>query len=494
MINLPDDLFSAEQTREMDSVISEQHNIPIATLMARAGTAALASIKEHWPHAKRILILCGIGNNGGDGFELALQALAESYHVTVIQLGTAQLSAEASAARDAFSATGAEIQHFKGILPATDVVVDALLGTGLNRDVSGELSAIITVLNKLKHTPVLSLDIPSGLHADTGFGQGQTVKATVTLSFLALNKGLFLEDGLYYSGSICFDPLQIHASILTTFKADVRRISLSSDATLLSPRERTGHKGLYGHLLVMGGDQGMSGAVRMAAEAGARVGAGLTSIATRNAHSALLTLTRPELMCYGVENTDDLSPLIKRANALTVGTGLGQTAWAECLFQAAIESPLPMVIDADALNILSHNPHHRDNWILTPHPGEAARLLGCTSAEIQADRFQAVQALQQRYGGIVVLKGSATLINNGETPTRLSTWGNPGMASGGMGDVLTGVIGGLLAQGLPLMDAACVGVTLHGMAADKSAEQEGERGMLAMDLMPHLRHLANLIY
>jgi NAD(P)H-hydrate epimerase len=199
-------------------------------------------------------------------------------------------------------------------------------------------------------------------------------------------------------------------------------------------------------------------------------------------------------MCYGVEHPNDLDPLLRPANALTVGPGLGQQDWGRDLFQKAIEAELPMVVDADALNLLSKEPFKYDNWVLTPHPGEAARLLQCTSEEVQADRFSAVKELQNTYGGIIVLKGSGTLIYNGENPVRLSTWGNPGMGSGGMGDVLAGVIGGLLAQHFSLMDAACVGVTLHGMAADKAAEQDGERGMLAMDLMPHLRHLANLKY
>ena len=189
-----------------------------------------------------------------------------------------------------------------------------------------------------------------------------------------------------------------------------------------------------------------------------------------------------------------LGPLLLAAKALTIGPGLGQSAWSEGLFQQALEAKLPMVVDADALNLLSKKPQHHNHWILTPHPGEAARLLNCSVADVQADRFNTVDELQKIYGGIAVLKGAGTLISNGETPTRLSSWGNPGMASGGMGDVLAGVIGGLLAQGFPLMDAACVGVTLHGMAGDKAAEQDGERGMLAMDLMPHLRQLANLIF
>ncbi len=496
MLNLPHDLYTAEQTRELERIIIEQHNISAAKLMSRAGAAALSSIKNHWRQAERLLIICGTGNNGGDGFELARQALANDYRVSIIQVGDeAKMSPESTAARDALLITGAEVQRFNEKLPSTDIIVDALLGTGLDRECSGEYKAVITAINKAaRRVPVLSLDIPSGLQADTGSALGVAVKATITLSFIGLHKGLFTGDGPNYCGTVCFDSLQIPSAIYKEFTPIARRVSLEEDGSRLAPRERTGHKGLYGHLLIIGGDHGMPGAARVAAEAGARVGAGLISIATRAAHSPMLNQARPELMCYGVEDVNDLETLIQRANALTVGPGLGQSEWGEALFQKAIESNLPMVVDADALNMLSKNPQRYDNWILTPHPGEAARLLGCSSAEIQADRFIAVDELQKRYGGIAVLKGSGTLISNGETPTRLSTWGNPGMGSGGMGDVLAGVIGGLLAQGFPLMEAACVGVTLHGMAGDKAAEQDGERGMLAMDLIPHLRHLSNLIF
>jgi len=493
-LNLPHDLYTSKQTRELDLLVTEQHNVSTAKLMARAGSAALATIKNKWPQAERLLIISGTGNNGGDGFELARQAVEANYRVVVFQVGEDKLGTETMAARDALLATGIQVQQFEGSFPSTDVIVDALLGTGLNRIIEGEYKAAIEAINKNKRAPVLSLDVPSGLHADTGSAMDIAVKATTCLSFIGLNKGLFIGEGPNYSGTVCFDSLQIPSALYKKFPPIARRVSLEIDGARLAPRERTGHKGLYGHLLIIGGDHGMPGAARVAAEAGARVGAGLISIGTREVHSPILNQARPELMCYGVEDTNDITPLIKRANSLTVGPGLGQSAWSESLFNKAIESNLPMVVDADALNMLSKNPKHYDNWVLTPHPGEAARLLGCSSEEIQADRFKAVQELQNRYGGIAVLKGSGTLIYNGTAPTRLSTWGNPGMGSGGMGDVLAGIIGGLLAQGFPPMEAACVGVTLHGMAADKAAEQDGERGMLAMDLIPHLRHLANLIY
>jgi NAD(P)H-hydrate epimerase len=495
MLNIPHDLYTAEQTRELDRIITEKHNIATSKLMARAGAAALTAIKNYWPQAERLLIVCGTGNNGGDGFDLARQALEKDYRVVVYQVGdVSKLSIETAAAREALLATGTEVHTFVDSLPSTDVIVDAMLGTGINREITGQYKAAIEAINKDKRAPVLSLDNPSGLHADTGNALGIAVKASITLSFMGLNKGLFTGEGPNYCGTVCFDSLKIPSSVYKELTPIARRVSLEKDAACLAPRERTGHKGLYGHLLIIGGDHGMPGAARVAAEAGARVGAGLTSIATRSTHGPLLNVARPELMCHGVEEVDDLDPLLRPANALTIGPGLGQSEWGESLFQKAIATNLPMVVDADALNLLSKNPQRHDQWILTPHPGEAARLLNCSSEDVQNDRFEAVKELQKRYGGITVLKGSGTLIYSGKAPTRLSTWGNPGMGSGGMGDVLAGVIGGLLAQHFPLMDAACVGVTLHGMAGNKAAEQDGERGMLAMDLMPHLRHLANLIY
>ena len=495
MLNVPHDLYTAEQTRVLERLATEDHNIPSSELMANAGKSALAMLRHHWPRAERILVLCGTGNNGGDGFELARQAAESDYRVTVIQVGApSKLTSASAAARDALLATGIEIQHFKDALPATDIIVDALFGTGANREIIGEYKTVITAINQTKHSPVLSLDIPSGLHADTGNALGLAVKATITLSFVGLNLGLFAGEGLNYCGKAYFDSLDIPPAVYKQCPPIARRISLEQDDALLAPRTRIGHKGHYGHLLVIGGDHGISGAARIAAEGAARVGSGLISIATRPIHAPLLNLTRPELMCHGVETQEDLASLLHAAKALTLGPGLGQSAWGASLFEKAIEAKLPMVVDADALNLLSKNPQHHDHWILTPHPGEAARLLNCSVAEVQVDRFNAVHELQRIYGGIAVLKGAGTLISNGAIPTRLSSWGNPGMASGGMGDVLAGVIGGLLAQDFPLMDAACVGVTLHSMAGDKAAQQDGERGMLAMDLMPHLRHLANLIF
>lgn len=494
MQHLPYPLYTAEQTRQLDRIASEQHAIPAATLMTRAGTAALDLILTQWPDAGQLLILCGSGNNAGDGYEIALQALEKQCQVVLVEVGrTDKMSDEATAARQAYLATGAEPIAFDGVLPATDIIVDALFGTGLDRDVSGAFAQAIDAINHVENTPVLSLDIPSGIHADSGQAMGIAVNASATLSFIGLNIGLFSGDAPNYTGRILFDALAVPDSVYETVAATTYRLDLNQHATIkLAPRQRTSHKGHFGHLLVIGGELGMSGAPRIAAEAATRVGAGLISIATHPSHSALINLTRPELMSHGVEEVNELKPLLNAANAIVIGPGLGQTQWSQALFDTATATRYPMVVDADALNLLSRQPQRNEHWVLTPHTGEAARLLGCSTKTVQENRLDAVRQLHALYRGVIVLKGAGTLIYNGNDPVWLCSYGNPGMASGGMGDALAGIIGGLLAQQLSLIDAACIGVSLHGMAADKAAKQDGERGMLAMDLMPHLRHLANL--
>lgn len=265
--------------------------------------------------------------------------------------------------------------------------------------------------------------------------------------------------------------------------------SLLSRAFL--PRNRDANKGDFGHICIIGGDYGMAGAVRLCAEAALRVGAGLVSVATRPEHVAAIVSARPEIMCHGVKKSADLLPLLKKATVVVLGPGLGQSEWSHELFHAAMTVDCPAVIDADALNILSQSPIKKDHWILTPHPGEAARMLQCTTNDVQSDRLSAAKKCAVDYGGVVVLKGSGTVVTSEyETPFLCSS-GNPGMATAGMGDVLSGVLGGLLAQHFSLLSAAKTGVLLHALAGDSAARDGGERGLIASDLMPHLRHLVN---
>jgi len=267
-------------------------------------------------------------------------------------------------------------------------------------------------------------------------------------------------------------------------------ITLQRFKSALSPRPRDAHKGLFGHVLIIGGDYGMAGAARLAGEAALRVGAGLVSIATRPEHVSAIVSGRPELMCHPVKQAKDLKPLLAKATVIVLGPGLGQSAWSKQLFKQALASALPKIIDADGLNLLAKQTKKSDHWILTPHPGEAARLLKSDNKKIQADRITAVKQLQQKLGGIAILKGAGSLVAASDSIS-ICQAGNPGMASGGMGDVLSGVIGGLLAQQFNLQQAAELGVCLHAYAGDLAAQQNGERGMLASDLMPYLRELMN---
>ena len=289
---------------------------------------------------------------------------------------------------------------------------------------------------------------------------------------------------------LLFADLDVPAEVYARVAPAASRINLGSENSLFMRRRRTAHKGHFGHVLVVGGDPGYAGAVRLAGEAAVRIGAGLVSVATRSQHAAAICMARPELMVHAVETGAQLSSLLQRANCIAIGPGLGQSEWSSNLFARVMETRLPLVVDADALNLLAADPVRRDNWILTPHPGEAARMLGCRTADIQADRFAAVRNLQQRYGGIIVLKGSGTLIVDERQELAVCDGGNPGMASGGMGDVLTGVIAGLVAQGYALPAAARLGVCVHAAAGDAAAK-EGERGLLAGDLMPWIRVLVN---
>ncbi len=270
----------------------------------------------------------------------------------------------------------------------------------------------------------------------------------------------------------------------------MEKLHITQFAPYLKPRPRNAHKGMYGHVLIVGGDYGYSGAVKMAAEAALRVGAGLVSVATRPESALTMNVSRPEIMCHGISSDKALVPLLNKATVVIVGPGIGLSNWAKKLFLRVIKSKKPLVVDADALNLLAKKPISYANWILTPHPGEAARLLKMSLDEIQQDRASAIHKLQKKLGGVCVLKGAGSLILAPNTMLAECDAGNPGMATAGMGDVLSGVIGSFVAQGFSLADAAKCGVLIHAMAGDL-ASKEGERGMLASDLLPHLRRLVN---
>ncbi len=490
---LPAALYTAGQVRALDRQAIERFGIPGAELMQRAGAAAFAVARERWPEARRWCVLCGTGNNGGDGFVIARLAAEAGLEVRVIQLGArARIAGDARLHADRWAALERPWRDFDGGLPRdADLLVDALLGTGLDRELGGGYRQAVEAINA-HAASVLAVDIPTGLHADRGVVLGTAVRAAVTVSFIGLKLGLFTGDGPECCGEVCFDALEVPATIYASQILSARRIDWARGASRLRPRRRTAHKGDFGHVLVAGGDHGFGGAARLAGEAAARVGAGLVSLATRKRHVPAILAARPELMAHAVKGRKGIRHLLSRATVLVLGPGLGRGRWGDVLYHTGIDWPGPQVIDADALNRLAEQPAApRDDRVLTPHPGEAARLLGCSTAEVQADRFAAIEELRARYGGVVVLKGAGTLVLGPENkPPAVCSDGNPGMASGGMGDVLAGVIGGLIAQGWTPQEAAELGVCLHAAAADRAA-REGERGLLASDLMPYLRNLVN---
>lgn len=485
---LPHALYRAEQVRAFDRAAIERHGIPGLELMQRAGAAAWALARARWPEARAMTVLVGGGNNGGDGYVLARLAHAEGCAVRLLSLvDPERLRGDAAACRDAWCAAGGRIEPWTGALPrACDLIVDALLGTGLERPLDGDWRAAVEAINAAR-APVLSIDLPSGLHADTGQVLGAAVRASLTLTFIALKQGLFTGQGPEYCGEIRFEGLDLPARIYAGERLSARRIDWARERGQLPPLARTAHKGQRGHVLVIGGAPGFSGAARLAGEAALRAGAGLVTIATHPTHAAVLNLARPELMVHGVESPLDLDPLIERAGVIAVGPGLGRDAWGRALWERVCEEPRALVVDADALNLLAASPRRGADWVLTPHPGEAARLLGVSSAEIERDRFASVRALQGRFGGVVVLKGAGSLIQpDADAPPALCHQGNPGMATAGAGDVLTGVIAALLAQGLESGAAACAGVCLHAAAGDRAA-LAGERGLIASDIIAALR-------
>ena len=491
-------LRTVSEVRELERLAIVHGGLPDAELMDRAGRAGFRALARRWPGVRRIAVVCGPGNNGGDGLALARRAREAGLEVRVLRAGDRRRPGpEAGAMHHALRAAGGFTEPFAAAaLRGPGVIVDALFGAGLARTVHGEPAAAIEAMNAAP-APVLALDVPSGLDPDTGRVRGVAVRASLTVTFVARKRGLCTGEGPEHCGGIEVDVLGIPPSIFECVPAAARCLdydTLPERSRHLGPRPRGAHKGSHGHVLVVGGERGFAGAARLAAEGAVRVGAGLVSVAVREVHAAGVSTARPEIMGHGVEEEAALEALAERATVIAAGPGLGREAWGRRMFARVLAlPPRPLVVDADALNHLAAMgpaAPRREDWILTPHPGEAARLLGVSAAEVQADRFAAAAAIRGRYGGVCVLKGAGTIVDSGGAPVGVCVNGNPGMATGGTGDVLTGVTAGLAAQGLDLAAAAALGVCVHGKAGDRAA-RGGERGLLAGDLVAELRGLVN---
>lgn len=494
---MPEALYTAAQTRELDRIAIEQAGIPGDILMTRAGEAAFLLLREQWPEARNLAIVCGAGNNGGDGYVVALLAIHAGLHPLVYAtVAPEQLSGDAEVMALRAMQEGVPVTVLGDGAAAdfstADVIVDGLLGTGLRGPVREQQVPLVRAINQ-SGKPVLALDIPSGLSADSGAAPGDVVQADHTITFIGVKRGLLTGEGPTLTGVLHFDDLRVPASVYEKVEVSCWRPTLEAFHAALKPRRPTAHKGQFGHVLVIGGDHGYAGAAVMAAQAAARCGAGLVSLATRRDHCALMLTRQPEVMVRGVENGDELKPLLEKATVIVLGPGLGQGPWGQTLLRKVLATSVPRVLDADALNLMAGKDLKPATvpQVITPHPGEAGRLLEMATGAVQQDRFASVCRLQKKLGGTVLLKGAGTLVASDGEVLALNTSGNPGMATGGMGDVLSGIIGALLAQGLTAHDAARFGALLHGMAADRAAARDGQRGLLASDLLAPLRHLLN---
>jgi NAD(P)H-hydrate epimerase len=512
---LPRNLYSAAQVRALDRIVIDKVAIAGFKLMRVAGSVTFDALRERWPQVKHIVVFVGSGNNGGDGYIIAGLGKQQGLNVELVQVGdAAKLKGDARLAFEWAEQAKVSMLSWQDYLDAEigpypgqqTVLVDALLGTGLAGPVKGLYVAAIDLLNNLDH-PVVAVDIASGLCGDTGKVLGTSVKAELTVTFIGMKQGLVTYLGCGVSGDIIYHDLDVPEEVFAAdngISPSSCRIDINDVSSQFLPRALSSHKGDHGHVVVVGGDHACGGAVLLAAEAALRAGAGLVTVITRSCHRPAIIARRPELMVIGTEDEEiDIAFSLRAATAIVLGPGLGKSAWSSELLQFGLQvhkaNDIPLVVDADGLNLLAERNREgitvkRDNWILTPHPGEAARLINCKTSEIQADRFAAVRAIQKCWGGCCVLKGNGSLVcyeENGKQCIDLCTEGNPGMAAAGMGDVLSGITGSFVAQGLSLADSLASAVCIHGEAGDLAMSAGGQRGMVATDLFCHIRQLVN---
>lgn len=492
-------LYTAAQVRELDRAAIEDHDIPGEVLMERAGKAAFDSICQKFPGARNWLVVCGGGNNGGDGYVIARLAGEAGIGCRLTALKPPEnLSGDAATAAARWLDGGGAVEPGPpGDLSGVDLIVDALLGTGLDRAPAGDYAKAISEINA-SGAPVVAVDVPSGLNADTGQAMGGiAVEASLTVSFIGLKRGLFTADGPDYTGVVEFAGLEVPEGVyeaISDYGILIRRNIIDNH---LHRRSRNSHKGHYGWLLGVGGDRGMNGALRLCGEAALRAGAGKVTLLTHPAHAAYLNLGCPELMVRGVEEGEALAEALSGADAVVAGTGLGRSDWSRSVLDACKGLSKPLVLDADALNLIAEDsaveefPIPKGNTVMTPHPAEAARLLGSDASEVQQDRVGAARELARRSGAVVVLKGCGTVVADPGGRYAICPLGNPGLASAGTGDVLAGVIAAMLAQGLRAWPGAATGAVAHAAAGDLAAAEIGERGLIASDVSARLPAVLN---
>lgn len=477
--------YSVADIRAMESYAIEEQGVPGIQLMNRAGRAAFEIIRQSCPDPIPIYVFCGGGNNGGDGFVVAGLAADTGWPVNIIDLSNPEkLSPEACKARDyALQRVDSVATEVPDLSNAFGLIVDALLGIGFAGELRGSILDACIAING-SWLPVFSLDVPSGVNADTGACALDAVQANTTVSFIAAKRGLLTGAAENCVGELIIDDIGV-SDIGVAGVEPHEILSEDSLAEVFPPRFPSAHKGAYGHLLIVGGNTGMSGAVILAAEAALSLGVGKISVATRQASLSPLLSRAPEVMAHQVDHYNDLKPLIDQCTAIVIGPGLGTDSWAEQMLHRCLAEDIPVVVDADAIRLIAEGrvkPSH-ERVCFTPHPGEAALVLDSSTTEVQEDRFAALEALENTIPGHWLLKGNGSLLTRTNHPGYLNMTGNPGMASGGMGDVLSGLIGSTLAQGYGVEESAAAGVLTHGAAADIASDVVGEISLKATDVI-----------
>lgn len=461
-------------------------------LMKRAGQAIAELAQQQLDNDGKLLIIAGPGNNGGDALVAARHLKATGYTVSVVFTGKVhQLSADASDSLTQWQESGGQLLTEIPINDTWDLIIDGLFGIGLTRDLSGNYANIVTQINNM-HTPVLAIDIPSGLCSDTGRVRGIAINAAATLTFIGLKPGLLTLAGPDHCGELHLEPLGIDPRRSPPSAGSL--LTRAAVACLLPRRAANTHKGQFGSVGILGGAESMIGAALLAGRAALKCGAGKVVLGLLAAHAPGEDLLQPELMLYPPEVLIHLSGL----SCLVIGPGLGQSDLARRLLEGRLESSIPLVLDADALNLIAQYPslqeglRRHQHAIITPHPAEAARLLGVTTADVQQARIECALMLAKTWETIVVLKGVGSVCALPDGRWHINTSGNPGMSSAGMGDVLAGMIGALLAQGLNTELATLLAVFLHGAAADQLIQQgKGPVGLTAGEVIDAARGLLN---
>ena len=479
-------VYTADECRELDRLAIVKHDIPGFELMQRAGAFVFTKIQDRWPNFGSLLVVAGTGNNAGDGYVVALLAHQAGIPTEVYQVG------ETNRIRgDALLAWQQLNEHKVPVVDEwneTDIVIDALLGTGARGPLSSEYENAISHINRYDG-PVVAIDVPSGVDpSNGGLLTNDPVTADLTCMFIGAKLGLFTGPGIRHRGDLAFTDLGVPSNVYRdSFGVPLLKTTIQNP--VLPPRDPLAHKYELGHVLVVGGDHGMGGAVILAAEAAMRTGAGLVTVLTRKENVPSILARRPEIMAVGVNESTDISSYLVRADVLAIGPGLGQDSWGRTLLKTALEhNPVRSILDADALRILkSQDWKVPDGCIFTPHPGEAAFLSGMSTVDIQANRPNFAQTISHQHGCTVVLKGPGTLIASQGQLRSVSQFVDGALATAGSGDVLTGIAAAAYARCGNPVEAAEIAVSLHGAAAAQVVHENPGRSLIASDLIDALR-------